>query len=347
MVDGEMDSLRDAVRRFFPERYRMSASFGSSGYSGSTFARVETPGGSWLVRCWPWGFEEERLRFIHRVLFESRSRGFSGVPDLATATSGETIVHIAGFLYDAQSWMLGEALSVHGPGDGPIPNVATRPSPERLTTLAEALARFHASTAHLSLERKHRILPLRERLRSLEAIDRGKSLLHTVRCCETSHSREVALRWLSLLPRAVVACESSKALSEVNDGPGVLCHGDLWPAHVRFDGDNFTGFTDFESLIFASPAFDLAQLVLHFGGWEARETIVCSYATLAPLDDTSSALLSAEAVLDLVGEGIWALESLYGEFSSRVDAAQRMAHELNLRRLLGSLERIVEEVEAH
>jgi Ser/Thr protein kinase RdoA (MazF antagonist) len=91
----------------------------------------------------------------------------------------------------------------------------------------------------------------------------------------------------------------------------VLCHGDLWPAHVYFDGEDFVGFVDFESLVFAPSALDLAQLIAHFGGWGTRGVVLGAYERITPLGERCrSALqreLPQELVADLVGEGLWAL----------------------------------------
>jgi Ser/Thr protein kinase RdoA (MazF antagonist) len=105
----------------------------------------------------------------------------------------------------------------------------------------------------------------------------------------------------------------------------VLCHADLWPAHVRFEGDSFAGFADFESLAFASPAMDLAQLVGHFGGWQTFDPVLGAYGASAPLKKGDIASLAPEAVADLTAEGLWALEALYGR-SGDASPAQEATH---------------------
>jgi Ser/Thr protein kinase RdoA (MazF antagonist) len=151
---------------------------------------------------------------------------------------------------------------------------------------------------------------------------------------------------LDLLPRVVEAARGACASPPEESPRGhTLCHGDLWPAHVHFEGGAFAGFTDFESLCFASPALDLAQMVLHFGGWEIRESVLRAYEEVTPLGEGDRSSLPVEAVADLAGEGYWAMEALYGSASSRTTAAQRTAHSLNLRELLRSLELVTEEIE--
>ena len=340
-----MRYLREAAHRFFPRGHVVSAAGRSPGFSGSLFARVEASGKYWYLRRWPQDFEEERLRFVHRVLLESRARGFAGLPDLARTENGETFLALADGLYDAQEWLAGRSLAGVGPsGSGePVPNVAHKISSARIAVLAASLARLHLSTAHIPLEPADHSSPLFERLTRLAeaTVARQDLLITAVRTGAEGPERRVALRWLELLPGAVeaarVACDD---FAEEPHRGFALCHGDLWPAHVHFEDDAFVGFTDFESLCFGSPALDLAQLVLHFGGWEIREDVLGHYGRVAPLDRRDRSLLPLEAVADLADEGYWALEESYGAASRRTTAAQSAAHSSNLRELLGSLESV-------
>ncbi len=290
------------------------------------------------------------MGFVHRALLDGRARGFAGLPDLARTENGETRVALADGLYDAQEWLAGQPLAGASPlgSEVQVPNVAASVSPARIALLAASLARFHQSLAHTFVEPAYHASPLPARLTGLAEAARAhhESLLPAVRASSEGPGRRVALRWLELLPRALEAARGA-----CGDLPGgshrgyVLCHGDLWPAHAHFRGDAFVGFTDFESLCSGPPALDLAQLVLHFGGWEIRERILGHYERVAPLDERDRSLLPLEAVADLANEGYWALESLYGAAFHRTTAAQRAAHSLNLRELLGSIEPVTEHIE--
>lgn len=92
--------LKEAVRRFFGGLLDLSTLGCSSGFSGSGFARIETDGRSWCLRRWPPGFEERRLRFIHRALLHARANGFDGVPALRRTDEGDTILAFDGRLFD-------------------------------------------------------------------------------------------------------------------------------------------------------------------------------------------------------------------------------------------------------
>ena len=343
----DSDALLEAARSFFRD-YRLDVLGDSPGYSGSGFGRVETSCGTWLLRRWPPGFEKGRLRFVHRALLESRSGGFRGVPRLAKTVDGDTIVRVAGHLYDAQEWTVGRPLSDAPKGDGPSPNLAVRSSSEKLLALAEAVARFHASTSRLHPEGEHEVDPLTRRLDELdrELAGRLRGLQSGVRAHAGEAQRRIVSGWLDLLPVALgTARETSLGLP--SDGASlVLCHGDLWPAHTHFWGQDFAGFTDFEAMAFAPPSLDLAQLVAHFGGWEIRAELVSYYERFAPLTERHRVTLPLEVVADLAGEGLWSLEALYAEPLATATGAQRKAHEYNLRALLGYLEKAFGEAEA-
>jgi hypothetical protein len=342
------ESLLEAACSFFGDG-RFDILGNSPGYSGSTFARVETPTGTWLLRRWPPDFGEGRLRFVHRALLESRSRGFWGVPKLAKTGDRDTVLRVAGRLYDAQEWTTSQTLSTQRAGEGPVPNVAVRVSPRWLLALAEAVARFHVSTATLRPRGDYELAPLTRRLDRLVNATEGslEGLRSDVRHRADGAQRRTASRWLDLLPRALrTAREASLQLPPGEGGSQVLCHGDLWPAHTHFEGDDFVRFADFESLAFAPPTLDLAQLVAHFSGWDIRAEVMRSYGRFTPLGERCRAALSLEVVADLAIEGLWSLDALYVESSSEVTEAQGTAHAYNLRMLLGCLEKACKAAEA-
>lgn len=334
------EALLEAARSFFGN-CRLEVLGASPGYSGSIFGRVETSTGTWRLRQWESNFEKGRLRFVHRALLESHSGGFRGVPRLARTSDGDTIVRVAGHLYDAQEWTTGRTLSEVPTGDGPAPNVALRVSSERLIALAGAVARFHVSTSRLHPEGDHEVDSLIRRLEELgdEFEGRLQGLREGVRNRADAAQRRIASEWLDVLPGALVLA-SEVSLDLPSEGCyRALCHGDLWPAHAHFQGDDFVGLTDFEALAFAPPTLDLAQLVAHFGGWEIQAEVVRSYERFASLEERHRAALPLEVIADLASEGLWSLEALYTRTSIELTRAQRMAHEHNLRLLLGCLEK--------
>ncbi len=336
--------LLDAARHFFREPHHFFASGGSSGLSGSDFARVETDGASWCLRKWPSSFQKSRLHFIHRALLDSRANGFSGVPALATTSEGDTVLDLGGRLFDAQEWLAGQPLSGRAIWDMPVPNVVQPLQPGMLASLTAAVARFHRSTAGLEPEHCHENLPLLAQLTEVtrDAQARREALLTEVRARAGDHDRRIALRWLELLPTAIALAEATLRDRPVGArGASTLCHGDLWAPHVHFDGTTFVGFTDFENLHLSSPIVDIAHVILHFNGWPARDAVVDAYGKVSSLGE-DEAVLPAAAVTDLAWEGCWSLTQLYGG-DHRLRPAQKQAHLTNLRALLGSLELIVAE----
>ena len=300
--------LREAARRFFRGPHACIPLGGSSGFSGSAFARVEAGGAAWCLRRWPAGFAPERLRFIHRALAHSRVRGFTGVPALATTAAGETVLDLDGALFDAQEWLAGEPWGGRPGGTAPTPNVVRALPPDRLAALTAGLARFHRSTAGLRPPSADWRCPLARSLAetSAELDTRGDALVAAVRGRADGDDRALALRWLDLLPEAIALAGALLRDQPASaDDASTLCHGDLWPAHVYFTGAALRGFVDFEGLTFSSPAVDLAQAILHFNGWEARDLVLRHYEEIMPLSAATRRALPAAAVLDLAGEARW------------------------------------------
>lgn len=358
------DAPHDAARQFFTAPFDFLPLGDSPGFSGSHFVRVEACGAAWCLRHWPDGFAGGRLRAIHHVLRHSRARGFTGVPALAVTAAGETVVRRDGALFDAQGWLPGLPAgggpawpsspprgSRRPPPAGPVPNGVQPLPPAQLIALATALARFHRSTDDLVATDGAAglpVAPLAEQFAALAASEGpdAASLEAGVSRAGGEEGR-IARRWLALLPRAVaLAGEVLRARPEAANAAAAICHRDLWAPHVFFDGPAFSGFVDFEGLAFSSPALDLAQLVLHFGGWAAREPAIRAYEREAPLEPDDRAVLPAAAILDLAGEADWSLATLYGDDSAQTSTPPAgAAHRTNLRRLLRSLESIVAELE--
>ena len=323
----------------------MTALGGSSGMSGSFFTRVESRGKVWCLRGWPRDLPPGRLRFMHRVLLQSRAGGFSGVPDLARTGDGDTVLGICGRFFDAQEWIQGEPLSGRRAWGTALPNAVKVVEPTKLEVLAYATAAFHQSTRALRPDIPSETLTLQERLDAnfARALREIEPLYEKVRANTAGEEREISLRWLLLLPEAIdLAWDAMRRHPTGARDSSVICHGDLWASHVHFAGPDFVGWTDFEEIHFGSAAYDLAQLILHFGGWRSREAVLRTYAEVRPLDPEEKDLLPTAAVADLTFEGVWALGQLYSENRS-LCSGEKAAHHTNLRALLESLEMIVRE----
>jgi Ser/Thr protein kinase RdoA (MazF antagonist) len=131
--------------------------------------------------------------------------------------------------------------------------------------VAIALAAFHASTATLQPMRKASPLQAQVML-MVEQAQMQEQVAAAIALIGSIEEQTVVVRWRSLLPVLINYLGASIAVEQegIEDGD-VICHGDLWPAHVYFSNGAFRGFVDFGALTFTTPALDLAQLILHFG----------------------------------------------------------------------------------
>jgi Ser/Thr protein kinase RdoA (MazF antagonist) len=347
-----MAALREAARRFFPRPHQFLPLGESPGYSESLFARVETAEGAWCLRRWPPREGEAALRFMHQALRYSRARGVAGVPALAATPEGDTLLALDGAFFEAQGWMAGRPLAGEPLDSGARGGRSTRVLPNRIRTiplaylreLAGGLARFHRSTIGLQPAEEAQRLPLlRQMLEAVEEMaDLQGPLRDAIRARARGVEREIALRWLALLPRAIeLAAIALEARLAVAGDASTLCHGDLWPAHVFFADGAFSGFVDFQHLAFSAPAFDLAQLILHFNGWQMRQAALDAYRAELALGSADEAVLPIAAILDLKAEAYWSLTALYHTRDDRLHPACREAHLDNLWVLLAELELVM------
>lgn len=325
-----------AARQFFATEQSLQILGDSTGFSGSRFARVETAERVWCLRCWPEDFAEERLRFIHHALGTSRRVGFGGVPRLAATADGATLVSVDRSLYDAQSWTPGSPLAPPTPWGAvgvnriwPIPKYLSGP-------IAAALATFHLTAV------PKRLPPTASRSLSDQLRDVVQHLSHFTSQQRPPHGGARIGAWLALLPQAVeLADKLLRAHPAEAQATSVICHGDLWPAHLYAEAGRFGGFIDFECLAYGHPAADLAQLIVHGNGWQGRSAILDPYAQRRPLSRSELAILPATALLDLAGEAIWSLTPLASE--SRTPSGSAI-HRHNLDAILPSLTALIADV---
>ena len=331
-----------AAEAFFAAAHSCTPLGQSSGFSGSALARIETAGERWRLRRWPAETTPETLQFIHTVLRHSRARGFLGVPRLAATAAGETVVYRDGRCFDAQAWVAGAPLTIPADITAMTPNRVCPLAPEQLATMATGVAGLHRSTSDLSPPPSSRRPSLAQRLAAVaQAFDRQRVAIEAWAYAEPDGVlRQLAEAWLSVLPEAISrAAAIPAAMAVPPDATCAAVHGDLWGPHVFFDGPSFTGFVDFESLVWDAPAIDLAQVILHFNGWKERALVLDAYTAYRPLTTLDHQLLPAAAVLDLADEGLWALGTLA---AAAGQLPHRDGHIANLRALFASLHALTE-----
>lgn len=336
------ERLYEAASYFFNDPYQISSIGRSSGYSDSRLARVTDQRGQlWCLRQWT-DTTEELMRFVHQVLTHSRAQGFTGVPQLAHTRSDETLLLLDNAWFEAQEWIAGSpAYRLAGPeASHRTPNTAWHFTVAERRAVNSALADFHASTETLQpLFRKHSCMV--QVASVLQQAQIQQQVAPELRPASRSLEDMAVMRlWLDLLP-VVTARLHRRATDHISIGEqeGIICHNDLWPDHVYFADGSFRGFVDFGALTFTSPAIDLAQLILHFGGWQTCEEVLTVYTSCRPLSTQDIGMLPIAAASDLVSEGYWSLSQLRDENLPEPEVA---AHWHNLHMLLPSLKALAE-----
>mgnify|MGYP001258250545 CR=1 FL=1 len=150
----------------------------------------------------------------------------------------------------------------------------------------------------------------------------------------TSGKEALINMWQTQLLQLAEALESQVTKTFIGSTTSVVCHGDLWPDHTYFQDAQFSGFVDFGALNYTSPALDLAQLIIHFGGWQTAHEALSTYTQILPLTKQDHALITQFVAWDLIHEGCWALQELQKE---QLPEIEQQAHWHNLRFLLPSI----------
>src|SRR5688572_27876594 len=94
-------SLAGCVSRFLGNR---------GGFSGARLWRLESTAGTFCLKAWPAdGPTRQHLTWIHGLLGQARQRGLDFVPQAAPTSDGSTVVEFADRLWDASTWLPGDA----------------------------------------------------------------------------------------------------------------------------------------------------------------------------------------------------------------------------------------------
>jgi Ser/Thr protein kinase RdoA (MazF antagonist) len=236
------------------------------GFSGAFVARVETATGAFCLRSWPpSAADRERILAIHELLAHVRARGVDYVAVPRAAENGDTLVNVAGRLWQIEPWLPGAA------------DFWSRPSDARLTAAFRALARFHLAARdfrpgagaefHLApappgpaptvLNRNERV--------QFWTPDRRAAIRERI----ARFSREVSndSRLKSLAERILAGFERSdrriahelRAAAHVSV-PLQPCLRDVWHDHVLFQGGAVSGLIDPSAARTDTVAADISRL---------------------------------------------------------------------------------------
>jgi homoserine kinase type II len=272
------------------------------GFSGAFVARVETPSGAFCLRGWLSGADGERILALHEFLAYVRARGIGYVAVPLAADRGETLVNVAGRLWQVEPWLPGSA------------DFWSCPSDARLAAALTALARFHQSScgfepavgkqSHLGPAADGIAPTVRDRIERIERWrpDRLAEVRTRLRRAPANRERLAAAaeRIVRVFERVAPSIAGELSLAARTPVPLQPCLRDVWHDHVLFSGDEVTGLIDPSAARTDTVATDLSRLVgsLIADDRAAWERALAAYQAVRPLSAAEGVLVS---VLDRSG----------------------------------------------
>jgi Ser/Thr protein kinase RdoA (MazF antagonist) len=302
----------------------------SSGFSAGKIWRLSTERGFLCLRQWPLEHPaEERLQFIHAVLWHAAQRGFDLFP-LPIETNDQTsYVQHAGHFWQLEPWLAGEPLT-----SGQAEKTAIAQALETLARFHRAVADFPISDASPGLprgivDRVQRLARLREggldalqqslsRSYFPEAYDLGQQLLANFQTLAPAVHSKVVLRQ----PRAV---------------PLQPCIRDIWREHALFEDGKVTGIIDFGATRVDSVAIDLARLL---GSLTLGDPLLWRWGLAAyrQIRDVSSDEIHLAEDYDQLAVLLGGLQWLEWVFVDRIDFPNRSAVLMRMREHLNRMQ---------
>lgn len=251
-MDHNFDTLRHVLANFRLEGIRSgNITRLKGGLSGSDVWQVESPWGSFCLKCMPEGFSVQRITAIHQAVTWRRDAGMKCLVGYCQATSGQTFVEHDGRIWELQMWAKGEE---------PLPPYTNW----QKTGMFQAVARFHRilqDTPHdrsqlaksegvsvrldmLRTWRKHRLQELDPRLASYEH-PRRKELLSIILFAFQEYQH--------LLEPLLEEVGRHEYLVE-------QCIGDPRPENFRFENHQISALIDLGSMRRDNIALDISRL---------------------------------------------------------------------------------------
>jgi homoserine kinase type II len=233
------------------------------GFSGAFVARVETARGAFCLRGWPPGTDGERILALHEFLAHVRARGVGYVAVPLAADHGETLVDVAGRLWQVEPWLPGSA------------DFWSQPSDVRLAAALTALARIHQASrgfepavgtqSHLGPAADGIAPTVRDRMERIERWrpDRLAEVRTRLRRLPANRERlaVAAERIVRVFERVAPSIAAELGLAARTPVPLQPCLRDVWHDHVLFSGDEVTGLVDPSAARTDTVAADLSRLV--------------------------------------------------------------------------------------
>jgi homoserine kinase type II len=255
-------------------------------YSGARLFRVECAGTAWALkgRLADDAAAAERNAAIHRLQRFLREAGIRQTSCPVPARSGATSIEEEGAVWELAPWLPGAA------------TYRADPSPGKLASALDLLARVHVAAAALTPEGRRGPSPgLQRRAARLAALQSGgaETLRRGVHAAADDLPRELLEQlltrlqiWLQRGPRPVAA-DAATAL------PLQWCLRDVRWEHVLFDGQQAVGLIDFAAAEVETVACDLGRLRgdAPGGAPPAWEDALRSYAQRRPLESAEQAAI--------------------------------------------------------
>jgi homoserine kinase type II len=261
-----MVSLRDIQRivRNYPPKFqpaRIESLGAAGGMSGAQFWRIESGAGPLILRQWPREHPaDERLRFIHDVLFHAVAHGVSFIPAPIRTATGESFTRASGHFFQLEPLLPGEA------------DYDRSPNAQKLRAAMTALARFHLTTSDFpTVQPSHDIAiapAVAKRISRLHQLNaKGATRLGGAISPQILPSLEpLAHQFLVTLPLLLPpALQQLESLAQ-NRFATQPCIRDIWHDHVLYTGDKVTGIVDFGGTDIDTPTTDIARLLGSLAG---------------------------------------------------------------------------------
>lgn len=249
------------VARYGPVAAGLTWAPVGGGFSGAAVWRGADATGApvFALKEWPPDFPAARLREIHaRVALLSH---LDFVPRILTTREGDTLVEAGGRAWDVTAWAAGE------PERG-VPSAA------RVGAAAAALAAVHAAWRPLAAEPG----PAPAVLRRLKVLVNWDSIRPDRRCeLVPGPLGEAVRRAVALLAPLVPAARAALEPWASQRVPLQPCLVDVWPEHVRFDGERVAGLIDFGAVQADHVGADLARLFAGFPGPDPFPVALAAY----------------------------------------------------------------------
>lgn len=304
---------------------------GAGGFSGAQLWKVHSqqsasgearPGCAedFCLRRWPLHHPDlDRLQWINLVLVHVVSNGCPEIAVPREANSGQRFIAQEGFLWEVAPWMPGKA------------DFASDANEERLSNVANVLARFHLGSAQVNLDfrnspnAKSRYDALTSAGELIAVIEKTTKQSSTP--C-VNFLRELLIR-LGVETANKLAAGLEPFVGEVFPVQPVI--RDIWHDHILFTGNQVTGIVDFGAMQMDSVALDLARVLGSIVGDQPQRwnTALEVYSQTRPLQQREIEFAFAlDQSASFLGSLNWLKWILIDQRSFEVDAdvEKRISH---------------------